>query len=1047
MADQGMDRIRETFVRKIRLRAQEIEGHIWSDAVPLDVTMAETMDHLSLDAAKRLPYHPAADGQPWGRMWSTAWFHVQGRVPAGFRGEPVSLLFRPDGEGLIYRSGVPVQGLDVNRRDLMLFPRARGGERIDLYVETACNDRQGRFVKRQMQVPSLAVLNRDVWDAYHSLVALADMLEEHHWDFWKRMHRVVEHEDTRRAKIIFALNRAVDAYDYVDTSRAAVRVSAQRLNRALAPLYAQAAVPSAQTVAAIGHAHIDVAWLWPLAETVRKCGRTFSNVLALMDEYPEFTFVQSQPHLYEFTRERYPSLYRRMRAKARTGQWIPTGAMWVEADCNLTSGESLVRQILHGTRYFKKEFGYEVRCLWLPDVFGYSAALPQILRQSGIPYFLTQKISWSQFTTFPYHSFHWEGIDGSSVLSHFPPVSTYNSELRAAEIRFAERQYREKDRSAIQVIPFGYGDGGGGPTKGHIERMRRYRNLEGMPRLEPMSPEAFFDRLAKGGKDLPRWVGELYLELHRGTLTTQGHNKRYNRLCELRLREAEILGAMGLGLGGRYDRKGLHAAWRTVLLNQFHDIIPGSSIAQVYRDSDRDYRDTLAKVDAIQQAARTQYARAVDTRGPGDAVLVTNALSWPRTGVVAVAARKSDRAALKAVLPDGSEQPVQRGADGLLRFVAAAPAIGHAVCRLVPGHLETRATVRVTPGGLENDRVRVTLDRQGRVRRIFDKRAGREVLAPRAIGNQLIVFEDKPLDWDAWDVDHFYRDKPLEVDGKLESLTVVETGPVRGVLRSVRRLSKSRVTQDIVLTMGSARVDFVTRVEWGNESRVLLKVAFPVAVHAEKARYEIQFGSVERPTHTNMPEDFGRFEVAGQKWADLSETGYGVALLNDCKYGHDIRGNVMRLSLLRAPKDPDPTADINKVHDFTYAILPHGGDFTQGVVREGYALNVPLQAHAVASHPGPLGALASAVGIDAENVIIDTIKQAEDDESIIVRLYEAHGARVRTRLQTAWPVRQAWETDLLERTQRRLTVRGGMMRLDFGPFQIRTVKLTLAART
>lgn len=1041
MANEGMDRIRSIEIRKIEQRAKEIEGLIWGEAQPVEVAMAETMEHLPLAEARRLRYKPVKDGQLWGTPWSTAWFRIRLQVPRAFRGEPVSLLFRPHGECIIFWNDVPVQGLDANRHDLLLFKRARGGERVELFVEAACNERQGRYARRTMEAPTLAVFNREVWDASHDLNALQGMLAEHHWDFWQRMHRVVEPEDTRRAKLVFELGRAVDLFDYADTSRAAVRASARRLRRALAPLYRRKAVPSAQTVAAIGHAHIDVAWLWPLAETMRKCGRTFSNVLALMDEYPDFKFVQSQPHLYEFTRDRYPALYRRIREKAKAGQWIPTGAMWIEADCNVTSGESLVRQILHGTRFFKKEFGHDVRCLWLPDVFGYSGALPQLLRLSGIPYFLTQKISWNSITTFPYHSFHWEGIDGSTVLAHFPPVSTYNSELHASEVRFAERAFREKDRSSLQMIPFGYGDGGGGPTRRHIERMRRYRDLEGMPKLEPMGPEAFFDRLAGEAAHLPRWVGELYLELHRGTLTTQGYNKRFNRLCELLLRETEMVSALGLAGGGRYDQRRLNAIWKVVLLNQFHDIIPGSSIALVYKDSDRQYAEALQQLAGVRERAVSQYAAKVDTRGAGVAVLVRNALSWDRQGVVAVPRKGvAGRGGVKAVLPDGREVPVQIGADGQARFQASVPSIGHAVCRLVPGRVAA-PVVKATATLLENDVLQVRLDRQGRVRRIRDKRNGREVLAAGAVGNRLTLYEDKPNDWAAWDVDHFYKNKPLEIDGRLDSVVVIESGAVRGVLRIVRRIGKSRVTQELVLEAGSARLDFVTRVDWGNEKNVLLKVAFPVNVRADRARFEIQFGNVERPTHTNMPRDFAQFEVAGQKWADLSEPGYGVALLNDCKYGYDVRGNVLGLSLLRAPKEPDPTADINKPHVLTYALFPHAGDFTNGVVRKGYGLNVPLAGDVVRSHAGRLAATHSALAVSGGGVIIDTVKKAEDDAGVVVRLYEAHGAREAVTLRVAWPVRAAWETDLMERPLKKLALRNGAVRLPFGPFQIRTVKL------
>ena len=980
-------------------------------------------------------------------------------MPRTFAGQTVALLFDPEGECIVFRDGEPVQGLDRNRKDYVLFDRARGGERVELLVEAGANEAFGGFQARTMHQPELAVFNPDVWEAWHDLACLADLVE------------ALPDDDTRRARVVFALNKAVDLIDYQDRSTAALRRSARAVRKALAPVLAQPAHASAQTVACMGHAHIDVAWLWPLAETIRKCARTFSTAVHYMDRYPEYCFVQSQPHLYEFTRDNYPGLYKRIKAKARSGQWVPTGCMWVEADCNVTSGESLVRQTLFGTRFFQKEFGHQVACLWLPDVFGYSAAMPQILKRSGIDYFLTQKISWCQFTTFPYHTFWWEGIDGTRVLAHFPPANDYNSQLKPSQMRGAAARYREKDRSPIQAVPYGFGDGGGGPTREQLERLRRYRDLEGMPRLAPMSPADFFQRLEAESEDLRTWVGELYLELHRGTLTTQANNKKLNRKAELALRDAEMLSAMTLPAGRVYPQAALNDAWKTLLLNQFHDIIPGSSIALVYQDSDRHYGQILAAAADVKQSALEHYAKQVDTRNlpqvanlrEGALVLALNSLSWERHDVVAanVPRLRRDRSYV-AVAPDGTESPVQLCGDGLARFVATVPSCGHAVFHIRPvpsrrlqalregsqGSASAPPIVQATERGMENDVIRLRFDRRGRIRSIVDKRNRREIVPRGAVANQLILFEDKPANWDAWDIDIFYNDKPLEVDGKLLSIEVKETGPVGAVVRVRRAFSKSVVSQDIILVAGSPRIDFLTTVEWGDEREVLLKAAFPVDVHSDKARYEIQFGNVERPTHWNTPWDFGRFEVAGHKWADLSEGDYGVALLNDAKYGHDIHGNVLRLSLLRAPKMPDPTADVGKTHRFTYSLLPHAGDYTNGVVREGYQLNVPVTATVVPSRAPskarramPMGSTASLFAITGDNVLIDTIKKAEDDDGIILRLYEAHACRGRRTLTIGLPCAKVVETDLMEREERELKLRNGKVALAFKPFQIRTLKL------
>ncbi|MFH1740570.1 MAG: alpha-mannosidase [bacterium] len=1051
MATQGIKNLEGLHIKKILNRVREIgQRFLYSERTPvIDVVMAETMEHLTIGEAKRLKYKPVVAGQPWGKMWGTAWFRLRIRIPAQFRGETVKLLFDlGNSESLIFRNGLPVQSLCPDRTDYILFDKARGNERVELYVEGGANARLGDFDVRPMNQPEIAIFNAEVWDAYWDLSALADMIDPKIYYDWtgKPYYQPPEH-DTRRARIVFELNKAVDLFDYDEPSREELREQARQVRKGLKSIYDSKANASAQTFAAMGHAHIDVAWLWPLSETVRKVGRTFSNVLELMDHYPEFVFAQSQPHLYEFARENYPSLYRRVCKRVKEGCWAPTGCMWVEPDCNVTSGESLVRQALFGTRFFKQEFGHDISILWLPDVFGYSAALPQILKRSGIQYFFTTKISINQFTRFPHNSFYWEGIDGSQVLTHFMPAEEYSSEVEPWVIRTGEYRYVEKDRSSIQILPFGRGDGGGGPLRSHLERMKRYRDLEGMPKVEPMTPDQFFERLETESENLSKWVGELYLEFHRGTYTTQAYTKKSNRKSELLLRETEMIGALNTVIGGRYERKRLNDAWKLVLLNQFHDILPGSSIDEVYADSDRQYAEVFNETNEVKASAFEHLAKKVDTRGDGAPVLAFNSLSWERNDVIEVALSKLRKGtSYVAVTEDGTEQPVQIGADGMARFLGGIPSIGHNVFHIQRGTID-QPCIEATENGMENDRIRVKFDPQGRIRRLYDKAAKRDVLEPVETGNRFILFEDKmATSGAAWDIDIFYNDKPIEIDGVLESVEVIERGPVRSVVRFKRALSKSKIIQDVILTAGSARVDFATTIEWGDEKDVLLKVAFPVNVRCDKARYEIQFGSVERPTHWNMPQDFARFEVPAQKWADLSEGNYGVALLNDCKYGYDIKDNVMRLTLLRAPKSPGETADVNKTHTFTYGLFPHTGDFSHGVVREGYELNVPITAEPVKTVHGKIPACLSRMSVSGENVVIDTVKKAEDDDGIIVRLYEAHGWRGRHVFQTSLPIECVVETDLMENEEQEIPVRNGKASLDFKPFQIRTLKLVLAGK-
>ncbi len=1041
MATEGMKKLEKLHFQKIQKRVDEIGGLVWTWRTDIaDVAAAETMEHLSLEQARKLAFKPVKGGFSWGKPWSTAWFRIRFRIPAQFKGHAVSLLFNPRGECIIFRDGVPVQGLDVNRQDYVLTEKARGNERMEIFVEAGASDAFGNFQARVMDQPQLAIVLPEVWQAWYDLKCLLEMMATGaHWTGVPEFG--LPEDSTRRARILFGLNKAVDLFDYRDTSLEGMAASAKRVSKALKPLYTQPAEASAQTIACMGHAHIDVAWLWPLAETIRKCGRTFSNVLELMDRYPEFVFSQSQPHLYEFTRDRYPTLYKRIKEKVKKGQWDLAGCTWVEMDCNVTGSESLVRQILFGTRFFKKEFNFNCSSLWLPDVFGYSGALPQLLKRSGIDYFLTQKISWSQFTVFPHHSFNWEGIDGTRVLSHFLPANDYNAKLRGSEVITAAGRYKQKDRSGIHASLFGFGDGGGGPTKDMIERMRRYKNLEGVPKLRPMSHTKFFRQLEAEAVDLPLWVGELYLEYHRGTLTTQAENKRFNRQSEILLRDAEMLSAVNMATGGKYAQKELNASWKTVLLNQFHDIIPGSSIAKVYVDSKKDYTRVLESTQTIKDQALSHLAGQVDTRGDGTPVVAFNSLSWNRNDVVAVKApgvRKGQN--LTAVASDGTQSPAQVGADGFVRFKGNLPSVGHNVFHLRTGKIEA-PIIKAGEKILENECLRVRFNAEGGITSIFDKQVGREVIADGGPANEFILFEDKPVANDAWDVDIYFNDKPLERGGELLSFEVVESGPVRSVIRMKRRISQSTVTQDIILAAGSKRLDFETTVEWGNEKDVLLKVAFPVNVRSERARYDIQFGSVERPTHWNTPKDFAQFEVPGHKWVDLSETDYGTAMLNDCKYGHDVHGNVMRMTILRAPKSPDPTADVNKTHKLTYSLLPHAGNFTTGVIQEAYQLNIPASAVTVQGKAGRSAASKSNFSISGQNVIIETVKKAEDDNGIIVRMYEAHGVRGMRTFQTALPIKKIIETDLMEKEETRLAVKDGKVKLNFTPFQIRTIKL------
>jgi alpha-mannosidase len=815
--------------------------------------------------------------------------------------------------------------------------------------------------------------------------------------------------------------------------------------------------PLAVDVWAAGHAHIDVAWLWTLAQTRLKAGRTFHNVVRLMERFPSFAFVQSQAQLYEYVRRDYPALYQAVAGCVAEGRWEPVGGMWVEADCNVTGGESLARQFLLGTGFFRREFGPrgETPVLWLPDVFGFPWSLPQLAREAGQRYFFSTKMGWSQYNRFPYDSFWWQGLDGSRLLAHFSPsregeysfAGTYNALATPETVLNTWGDFRQKDWGRPGEAPpllmvYGHGDGGGGPTPEMIENIEIMGSFPATPRTRCGSAAGFFRELeARSGERLPTWNGELYLEFHRGTYTTQARSKQANRRSEFLLHDAEFLASLASALQppAPYPHERLRRAWQIVCLNQFHDIIPGSSIAAVYRESLEQYAAVLGEAVAIRDEALAHIAAHT-----GGDLLVANPTSFTRQDLAFWAGGDPAGAGLRR--PDGTPVPAQPVDGGLLLDPGPCPPYS-----IVPLHTgqpgsrlpdpTTAAALTCTPALLENALLRVELDAAGDILRIYDRANGREVLPPGSVANQFQAFEDRPRVPDAWDMDVYYDDRCWTAEPARE-VRVVERGPLRACLEVRRRILSSDVTQRISLAHNSRRLDFDTTVEW-RERHILLKVAFPLDVLAPEATYEIQWGNVQRPTHRNTSWDWARFEVPAQKWVDLSEGGYGASLLNDGKYGHDVRDNVVRLTLLRSPTSPDPTADLGR-HHFLYSLLPHAGGWDESTVSQAYALNDPLIAWPVGGAGAPAGGQGRALSflnVDQPNVVIETVKQAEDGRGIIVRVYESQRRRGPFRLEAGLPLAAAWRTDLLEQDQELLEVEGHALRAHIRPYQILTMRL------
>jgi alpha-mannosidase len=980
-----------------------LQAASYTSVAPLSVEAwrtPEPVPYAERTSGERLELSP---GDKWGDLWDCAWFHFTGEVPASAAGRKVVLLIDVNGEACVVdANGDPALGLtNVNsefdyslgrpgKRVVPLADPAQGGERVDLWADAGTNDLFGKLRDGGTL--------KEAWIAVCNVETLALSYD---WETLHELMRQLPEDSARRQRILFAL------YEASKVLRAFTEEEAEAARAILAPELAKKGGDPSLTVSAVGHAHIDLAWLWPIRETIRKGARTFSTVLAMMDRYPDYVFGASQPQIYQWMKDEYPNLYARIKEKVAEGRWEVQGGMWVEPDTNVPSGESLARQLLYGKRFFRREFGVETNNLWLPDVFGYSGALPQILKKSGVDYFLTQKLSWSLVNSHPHHSYFWQGIDGSRVLAHMPPEDTYNSPAAPRSFRKAEANYKDKAVSENCLVLFGIGDGGGGPGEEHLERLAREKNLSGLPPVIQEPAYRFFERLVKDADKFQTWAGELYLERHQGTYTTQGRNKRYNRKMEIALRELELSAVWAMQFGGAaYPAEALDRIWKEMLLYQFHDILPGSSITRVYDESLARYAVLLKEVEDLTAEADRRWAAALGSARP---LILVNSLSWERSEWLKVG-ENWKRVTVPSLGIAALDEPSESDP--------------------VPPVLSTSESV------LENDLLRIEFAEDGYLKSVFDKENGREVLMAGARGNVLAVYDDPG---DAWDFPMDYDRRP-PAEFALEASEAFLDGP-RAVVRQTRKFGASTLTQEIAVTAGSRRVDFSTHVDW-RESHKMLRASFPVAVRTDEATFEIQFGNLKRPTHRNTTWDMAKVEVCAQKWADLSERGYGVALLNDCKYGHQVEDGVLDLNLLRSPSSPDPVAD-RAEHDFVYALYPHAGDVAAGeVVRAGYELNVPIRI--VRANPGgDASEPISWLRIDRDNVVLEAAKKAEDSGDFILRLYEAHGEATRATLDFGFRVEAASVTDLMEENPQEAEIRDGSVTLDFRPFDIHTLRVSV----
>jgi len=1007
-------------------------------------------------------------GDQWGGYDRTAWITASIDIPEDFVKEgtkPALNLALSKNAGwdttnvecLLYINDKPLQGLDMWHSEVFLPESLKTEGKLELAIKAWA----GLYDETKIRTfgeTTLVSIHAATDEFYYTGMALAKSIE------------LLDANDLRRIKLTKLLRETFTLINFQNPKSEeyynSIEAALAHINQGLADLRIPEIKP---TVHAVGHSHIDMAWLWRLAATREKASRTFSTVLNLMEEFPEYIFMHSSPQLYKFLAEDYPEIFERVKEKLQSGQWEATGGMWVEADTNVPSGESLVRQFLYGKQYFKEELGVDTTVLWLPDVFGYSAALPQIAKKSGIDYFMTTKISWNQYNVFPYDTFKWRGLDGTEILAHFITTPggdyyTYNGALVPEDIPGIWENYKQKDINDQLLLAYGWGDGGGGPTREMLMTRKAMEDMPGLPYIKPSKVEPYFKALgeaAEASGSLETWDGELYFEYHRGTYTSQAFVKKANRQMEILLHIAEFLSMLrDLKQGtSEYPQTSLKEIWERVLLLQFHDIIPGTSIREVYEDAREDYEKLITQSGQLIQTATTALNEEIKLNQ--DSVVVYNNLSW-RRDTAELFLPFSDRIKENTTFidSDGYTLESQKSEEGLYVIFTELPPLGYKTFALGTASapqaddffkLETEEGKTT----LETNFYDVEFNEKGEITSLYDKMAKRKV--GKGNLNVLEAYEDKPLRYDAWDIDVFYKEKPYN-NFEYSGLEVVEQGNLKTILRRKIKLNQSEIEQDILFYTRNRRIDFKTKVDW-KESQTLLKAAFPLDIRATTATYDTQFGFVERPNNNNDERAFAQFEVCGHKWADLSESGYGVALFNDCKYGYDCKDSIMGLTLLKSPINPDKTAD-QGTHEFTYALYPHYGNLVSSYVQTRAAeFNSPVLGYEIPKSSGSNFSEVSLLRVDtltpqqsdegpSLHVIVDTVKKAEDGKALILRVYESNNRALSDaviQMDSCVRFTEAVETNLMEEPLEEQSVRvdGQSIVFDIRPFEIKTFRLSL----
>ncbi|KAL2072506.1 hypothetical protein VTL71DRAFT_11849 [Oculimacula yallundae] len=1015
--------------------------------VKLSVWDAPDLTRPTFKDATSHTFKKTTVGEWFGPSWSTHWFKVQITVPPELcKKELLELHWDANNEGMVWTDdGKPLQGLTGGgeRIEWVLPEKFRDGKEHTIYIEMACNGMFGNAPGGdsiqppdpnkyfQLSKADIVAVNSEARQLWIDIWIIGDAAREFPTDSW---------EQHKALKVAIAIIEAFELGNQ-DSIIKGRKIAQEYLGKDVSSskVYETGTQP---LVYGIGHCHIDTCWLWPWAETKRKVARSWSNQCDLMDRYPEHRFSVSQAQQYKWLKQYYPYVFDRVKEKVKKGRFQPVGGSWVEHDTNMPSGESLVRQFVYGQRFFESNFGERCRTFWLPDTFGYSSQLPQLCRLAGMTRFFTQKLSWNNINKFPHTTFNWVSLDGSQVICHMAPSETYTAEANFGDVKRSVTQHKSMDQDETSLLVFGKGDGGGGPTWEHLEKLRRCRGMSDTVGMLPRvhmgdSVEDFFDRLEKkveGGLDFVTWYGELYFELHRGTYTTQANNKRNNRKSEIMLRNVELLATLAsIKSGYKYPKEKIDDMWEAVLLCQFHDCLPGSSIEMCYDDSDELYAEVFETGEKIlKELEELLGVQSVEKPKSTENLVALNTMPWHRREVISIG---------------GGKAGVACGDGQLLNIktfkIAETPEVSVK---------ETKSGVFV----LQNDQLRVEVE-GGCITSLYDLKAEREVISKGKKGNQLVIFDDKPLYWQAWDVEVYHLDSRKELKSGTTKIFQQDAHQVSVVTEtkiSEKSWAKTYITLSAAFKGQQSYVEMHSEVEW-REDMKFLKVEFPVDVRNTEASYETQYGIVRRPTHYNTTWDMAKFEVCCHKFADLSEHGYGVSILNDSKYGFATCGSLMRLSLLRAPKAPDAHADMGR-HHIRWAILPHQGDLGSTTVRTGYNFNNPLKL-TQSSKTLEASAFSSPIKLTGNpSLILDCVKRGEDDEdvsrgelarrkgkSVILRIYDSLGGTSKGTIETSLDVKKVWKTNILEDDEEEVKIEKSKIEITLRPFEVATFRLQL----